>query len=107
MAGRYDKTTYSYLFGLERMKLSRKTCAACGDPTGSMKARMRSLLAAGDWPHAAEWLFCRECADEKFRRQLCDEPARLFTSGGGRSVRPNIDDTGPWGENAIRILEDG
>ena len=107
MAARYDKATNRYLFELERAKLACRVCVACGDPTGDRAARIRALLAEGRWPHQDEWLYCQECADEKFRKKLSAAPARLFSSGGGCPLEPNADDTGPWGENAIRDLEDG
>jgi ribosomal protein L34E len=107
MAARYDKTTNGFLFSLEKEKLSCKTCAACGDPTGSMEDRMKSLRDEDRWPHRDEWLYCRECADEKFRRRLSITPARTFPSGGGCPLEwSGSTDAGPWGENAIRHLED-
>jgi len=107
MAERYNKAAYSRLFSAEKLKRTSETCLACGDPTGSTERRMTVLRDEGRWPHRDEWLYCQECADEKFRRRLSSVPARTFPSGSGCPLEPNVDDTGPWGENAIRYLEDG
>ena len=106
MSQRYDKATNGYLFSQETEKLARRTCSACGDPTGTKSARMASLRDEGRWPHKDEWLYCQECADEKFRHRLSTEPARTFPSGAGCPLeRSDGDDPSPWGENNVRILE--
>jgi hypothetical protein len=107
LSERFNKAAHKYLFFLEREKRQRLTCLACGDPVEDKEHRMFTLRSEGRWPHEDEWLYCQECADEKFRRRLAHTPARTFPSGHGCPLEhSNSDDTGPWGENAIRHLED-
>jgi hypothetical protein len=86
---------------------NRRFCVACGDRTGRPSARLHHLEFRNREPHEDEMLYCEECADEKFRGRLSTEPARLFSPGAGSPLEPSDDDAGPWGENAIRSLEDG
>lgn len=81
-------------------------CKACGDPFDGIDNRIADLQKIGQPIHKQEHLYCLECADEIFRGRLSIRPARLHSSGAGCPLEPN-DDAGPWGENAIRNMEDG
>ena len=78
-------------------------CRACGDSYNPLKRR-ESLAKADLTLQKGELEYCRECADELFRKTIRTTRANLFVTGSGESIYQ--DDPSPWEENAIRAMED-
>jgi len=87
--------------------LERRTCKLCGD-TFHPEQRAKQLKEIGGRFREAELVYCLECANELFRGKIDVTPARVFPSGHGCPLEARGDaseDSGPWGENAIREME--
>ena len=80
-------------------------CKACGDIYDNT-ARHLEEERYGIVASRAEWVYCRECANELFRGVINTAPAKTFPSGSGCPMEDGRrDDPSPWEENNIRIME--
>lgn len=85
-----------------------RICLACGDSFDS-EHRLDTLRRLCIKPAKEEMKYCLECASEVFRGIVSTTPAKTFYPGRGCPLEGGKhadEDMSPWGENAMRSLED-